>query len=363
LLLTACASVPERAPDPIGDIARGEIEAGHVPGAVILVGAHGRIIYRKAFGLACVEPQVLAMRADAVFDLASLTKVVVTTTAIMQLVEAGAIHLDDPVARYWSEFAASGKAAITVRQLLTHTSGLRPDIDTTARWSGAHGALAWIAADRPVVQPGSRFLYSDVNFIVLGELVQRASGESLDAYAKEHIFAPLGMSDATFDPAPAERARIVPTDRQGGVLRWGEVQDPTANRMGGIAGHAGLFASADDLAKFANMILHGGASANAGVLRPETVAEMTRANSLPGGVRRGLGWDVGSPYAAGMNTLFGPNAFGHTGYTGTLLWLDPDRDAFLIVLTSRLYPDDRGDAKPLRARVARAALAMLEGHS
>ncbi len=334
-----------------------------MPGAVVLVGAHGRIVYRKAFGFACVEQHTLAMRADAVFDLASLTKVVATTTAVMQLVESGAIRLDEPVARYWPQFAASGKAAITVRQLLTHTSGLRPDIDAAARWSGAQGALDWIAADHPVAQPGSRFFYSDVNFIVLGELVHRVSGESLDAYAKEHIFAPLGMSDATFDPAPGERARIVPTDRQDGVLRWGEVQDPTASRMGGIAGHAGLFASGDDLAKFANMMLDGGASAHARVLRPETVAEMTHANSLPGGVRRGLGWDVGSPYAAGMDTVFGPNAFGHTGYTGTLLWLDPDRDAFLIVLTSRLYPDDRGDAKPLRARIARAVDAMLDGHS
>jgi len=334
-----------------------------VPGAVIVVGGRGRILYRKAFGLAAIEPRRLPMRPDAVFDLASLTKVVATTTAIMQLCETGALQLDEPVAHYWPEFGAAGKAAITIRQLLTHTSGLRPDIDAAARWSGAQGALAWIAADHPVVRPGSGFLYSDLNFIVLGELVQRASGEPLDVYAKEHIFAPLGMSDTTFHPAPAERARIVPTDRQDGVLRWGEVQDPTAHRMGGVAGHAGLFASADDLAKFASVLLDGGATANVRILRPETVAEMTHRTTLPGGMQRALGWDIASPYAAGMDAVLGPDGFGHTGYTGTLLWLDPDRDVFLVVLTSRLHPDDRGDAKPIRARVAHAVAAMLQAKS
>jgi CubicO group peptidase (beta-lactamase class C family) len=289
------------------------------------------------------------MRPDAIFDLASLTKVIATTTAVMQLVEAGRLRLDEPVAAHWPEFGSADKGAITVRQLLTHTSGLRPDLDPATRWSGEAAALARVLADHPIHPPGSRFLYSDINFIVLGELVHRVSGEPLDVYARRHIFAPLHMADTAFHPAFAERVRIAPTDREDGMLRWGEVQDPTAYRMGGVAGHAGLFSTADDLARFARMLLSGGE----GILRRETIAAMTAAIELPGGVRRGLGWDAASPYAAGMDAEFGPRAYGHTGYTGTMLWIDPASQTFLIVLTSRLHPAGRGDVKPLREAVAK----------
>ena len=338
----------------IGAVVNHEIAAGHIPGAVVLVGRRGKIVYRQAFGAMSLVPTRTPMRPDAIFDLASLTKVVATTTAIMQLVESRRIRLDDPVAAYWPEFERAGKASITVRQLLTHTSGLRPDLDPAARWSGYAGALDEIAADHPIHPPGSQFIYSDINFIVLGELVHRVSGEPLDRYAQRHIFAPLRMTDTGFAPSPAQRARIVPTDRQDGVLRWGEVQDPTAYRMDGVAGHAGVFSTADDLARFARMLLGGGTVDGQRILRRETIAEMTTPIVLPGGVRRGLGWDIASPFAAGMDAAFGPGGFGHTGYTGTLLWVDPAAGSFLILLTSRLHPDGHGNVKLLREQVAQA---------
>ncbi len=347
------ADEPDRFAE-IGRIASEEIAAGHVPGAVVLVGEKGRIVYREAFGLQSVIPDSKLLRTDTVFDLASLTKVVATTIAAMQLVESGRLDLDRPVAAYWPEFAAAGKQAITVRQLLNHTSGLPPDLDLGPAWSGEPAALARIVALAPTHPPGSRFAYSDVGFIVLGELVHRISGERLDVYCRRHVFAPLGMRDTTFNPPPVWRTRIAPTDRQDGVLRWGMVQDPTAFRMGGVAGHAGVFGTADDLAKFAQMLLGHGTRKKLRILKAETAARMTAPVTMPGGVVRALGWDIDSAYAAGLDVSYGPASYGHTGYTGTLLWIDPATDRFLIVLTSRLHPDGHGDAKPLRQRIAAA---------
>jgi len=332
----------------IPEIVQDEAAAGHLPGAVVLVGKHGKIVYRRAFGARALLPSRTALTEDTIFDLASLTKVIATTPAIMQLVEQGRIALADPVAKYWPAFAANGKAGITVEQLLTHTSGLRADLDQRGKWHGTAAALAKVAAEIPVHRPGSRFLYSDINFIALGELVRRVSGEPLDTYVVRHIFQPLGMADTGFKPPAAARARIAPVDLEDGVLRWGEVQDPIARRMGGVAGHAGLFGTADDLAKFAAMLLAGGG----GVLSPASVAAMTAPHTLPGGVTRGLGWDIASPYSGGQDAAFGPRSFGHTGYTGTSLWIDPASQSFLIVLASRLHPDGRGDVKPLRRHLA-----------
>ncbi|HEY0182983.1 MAG TPA: serine hydrolase domain-containing protein [Rhodopila sp.] len=341
----------------MGEIVRHEVAAGHIPGAVVLIGERGRVVYRAAFGSMSLVPEATPMRPDAIFDLASLTKVIATTTAVMQLVELQRMQLDQPVSRYWPAFAEAGKAAITVRQLLTHTSGLRPDLDLARDWSGYAAGLDRVVAEHPVYPPGERFLYSDINFIVLGELVRRISGEPLDVYTTRHVFAPLHMADTGFHPAPARQARIVPTDREAGVVRRGEVQDPTAYRMGGVAGHAGLFSTADDLATFARALLGRGGGAH--ILRSGTIAEMTAPADLPGGVRRGLGWDSASAYAAGMDNAFGPRSFGHTGYTGTLLWIDPARQDFLVLLTSRLHPDGRGDAGPLRRQIAQALAASI----
>src|SRR5579875_735834 len=339
-----------------------EIAAGHVPGAVVVVGEHGRVVYRHAFGLRVAGPSPVPMTVDTIFDLASLTKVVATTTAVMQLVERHRLRLSDPVAKYWPAFARNGKAAITVEQLLTHTSGLVPDLSLRTAWSGAASAHALIVAAWPHQAPGTRFAYSDINFIVLGELVRRISGETLDVYAARHIFGPLRMADTGFRPPRAERARIAPTDVQGGVLRWGEVQDPTADRIGGVAGHAGLLGSADDLARFAQTLLDGGSLGGRRILEPESIRRMTSPRELPGGIVRGLGWDIASPYAGGEDGAFGPGSYGHTGYSGTSLWIDPKRGVYLIVLTSRLYPDDRGDARPLRAALARIVAGAVSPH-
>jgi CubicO group peptidase (beta-lactamase class C family) len=330
-----------------------EIEAGRIPGAVVLVGEHGRTVYRAVFGSRSLEPAREPLQADDVFDLASVTKVVATTTAVMQLVEAGHLDLDKPVAGYWPAFAANGKAEITPRQLLTHTSGLPPDLDLSEEWRGTDAAMTRAAAVRPLRPAGAVFLYSDINFIVLGELVRRVSGEPLDVYAQRHIFQPLGMVDSGFIPSEVRFARVVPTDQEDGLLRWGQVQDPTAFRMGGVAGHAGLFSTADDLARFAQMLLNGGSLDGVQILKPETVALMTRPATLPDGVRRALGWDVASPYSAGMDVAFGPSGYGHTGYTGCSIWIDPSTQSFLILLTSRLHPDGRGDVKPLRRELAK----------
>ncbi|HET8710693.1 MAG TPA: serine hydrolase domain-containing protein, partial [Spongiibacteraceae bacterium] len=265
----------------IDRLAQKQVHANNIPGAVVIVGNGDQILYRKAFGYRARQPKPLPMTTDTIFDLASLTKVVATTTAVMQLVEQGKLQLDAPAAQYWPEFGANGKDAITVRQLLTHYSGLRADLPN-GDWSGYQNAMAMIAAEQPKRTPGSAYEYSDINFEVLGELVHRISGHPLDAYCRQHIFLPLGMTETGFKPAAALHDRIAPTVYWHNKIIWGEVNDPTAFRMGGVAGHAGLFATADDLAIFARMLLHGGtypnkAGAGPGVtiLQPDSVAQMT----------------------------------------------------------------------------------------
>ncbi len=334
--------------------AQQEIAAGHLAGAVVLVGHKGEIVYRKAFGNRVIRPTPAAMTADALFDLASLTKVVATATAIMQLSERGRLDLDSPVAAYWPEFGQNGKQAITLRQLLTHTSGMRAEVKTNKPWSGYQGAMQAIEADRPISAPGSTFLYGDVNFIALGEIVRRVSGLPLDQYCARHVFAPLGMTNTLFKPPVALKSRIAPSD-----LRWGEVQDPTAYRMGGVAGNAGLFSTADDLAVFVGMLLDGGSAKGRRILSENSVAALHSPHSLAGSsTLRGLGWDLLSPYSKDHTDAFPKGSFGHTGYTGTSIWIDPKSDSFLIILTSRLHPDGKGNARPLRAK-ASAALASI----
>nr|WP_246463114.1 exo-beta-N-acetylmuramidase NamZ domain-containing protein [Nitrospirillum iridis] len=365
VLLLAAVPVQARAAGPalapmtaaIDAAVQEEIAARHMPGAVVLVGGRDGTFYRNAWGLRRVQPDTAPMTVDTVFDLASLTKVLVTTTAVMQLVEKGTLRLEAPVSRYWPAFATHGKAGITIGMLLTHTSGLRADLDLTHSWTGAAAARARLLMETPTSAPGERFRYSDLDFMVLGEVVQRVSGLSLAPYAARHIFRPLRMADTGFLPRPDLRSRIAPTNVQEGRLRWGQVNDPTAYRMGGVAGHAGVFGTADDLARFARMLLNGGALEKRRLLKASSVALMTSPHVLPGGVVRGLGWDMASPYAGGQDTAFGPASYGHTGYTGTSLWIDPERGCYLIILTSRLHPADQGDARPLRRRLAEAVAA------
>src|SRR5437016_8316708 len=247
--LSAAAAKPARAPNRLAvvdSIVQEAIHAGQIPGAVVLVWHNGQVLYRKAFGYRALEPRRELMTVDTVFDLASLTKVVATTTAVMQLVEQGKIRLEQPVADYWPEFSSNGKGEITVRELMTHYSGLRGDLDLKLPWSGYETALRMIAQETPIVPPGTRFIYSDINYETLGELVRRASGQPLDLYCRERIFRPLGMKSTMFRPPASLRPRIAPTQYQSGhsgKMLWGEVHDPTAYNMGGVSGHAGLFST------------------------------------------------------------------------------------------------------------------------
>jgi uncharacterized protein YbbC (DUF1343 family)/CubicO group peptidase (beta-lactamase class C family) len=333
------------------------------PGAVVLIGHDGKVVYRQAFGERALIPERLPMTVGTIFDMASLTKVIATTTAVMQLVEQGKILLSAPVGDYWPEFKAKGKELITVRELMTHYSGLRPDLDLKPEWKGYETAMKMIVAERPIVPPGTRFIYSDINFETLGELVRRISGEPLDVYCTEHVFKPLGMKDTLFKPPASLRERIAPTEFQSGEsgkMLWGEVHDPTAYNMGGVAGHAGLFSTADDLSIFAEMLLNGGTYRGVRILSPLSVEKMTTPQSPPNKMAlRGLGWDLDSPFASNRGELYEVGSFGHTGFTGTSLWIDPVTKTYVIVLTNRVHPDGKGNVVPLRAQVASLVAGAL----
>lgn len=357
---TGVTALDSAAQQQLEQIVTGQIEAGRIPGAVIVMGDADHVFYRKAFGRRAIVPAPEAMSVDTEFDLASLTKVIATTTAIMQLTEQGHIKLDAPVARYWPAFAAHGKQAITVRQLLAHTSGLRPDLAVLPHRPGRRSVLRAIAAEKLESAPGDRVIYSDLNFVVLGELVRRITHQSLAVYCRAHIFRPLGMRQTTFLPDAALAARSAPTTADLKGMRRGRVHDPTASWMGGIAGNAGLFSTADDLRRFAQMMLHDGRYGSTRILRKSSIAAMASAASpVPAETWRGLGWELFAPFVANQDRLPPIGAIGHTGYTGTGLWIDFATRQFVIILTNRVHPDDRGDAQPLRAQV----LALLASHS
>ena len=333
---------------PIAELAKKEIQAGRIPGAVILIGNQGKVVYRQAFGLRARKPKKVPMTADTIFDIASLTKVIATSTAVAQLVEAGKLNLEDPVVKYWPEFKANGKEAITVRDLLTHYSGLRPDLDLKPNGSGYDTALRMVEEEKPILPPGASFIYSDINFIILGELVSRVSGKPLDLYCADHIFKPLGMEDTGFKPSPLLQPRIAPTQYQHGTrgkILWGEVHDPVARGMGGVAGHAGLFSTADDLAIFAQTILDGGSRKGVRILSPAMIRKMTTpqspADKLP---LRGLGWNIDSSLASEAS-------YGHKGFTGTGIWIDPVSNTYVIILTNRVHPNGKGKVELLRAKI------------
>ena len=353
------ANLPAPAPARLAvldSIVRDAIHDGQVPGAVLLVGHNGQVIYRKAFGERSLEPRREAMTVDTIFDIASLTKVVATTTAVMQLVEKGEVRLNDPVAKYLPQFAQNDKDDITVRMLLTHHSGLTEDLDLGELWEGRGTAFALAFAEKPIYPPGSRFLYSDINFIVLGALVERVSGQPFDAYCVQHIFAPLGMKHTRFLPPTSWRPKIAPTqyDEDGKMLR-GMVHDPTARRMGGVAGHSGLFSTADDLSRFAQALLNGST-----VLPSLAVEKMTTPQQPPTSfVLRGLGWDIDSPFSSNRGDLLPVGSFGHTGFTGTSVWIDPTTRTYIILLTNAVHPRGKGSAIGLRSKIATAVAAAI----
>jgi uncharacterized protein YbbC (DUF1343 family)/CubicO group peptidase (beta-lactamase class C family) len=346
----------------LDDAINDSIARRECPGAVVVVGRHGKVVFRKAYGDRAVVPAREPMTIDTVFDVASLTKVVATATSIMTLVEKGKVRLPDHVARYIPEFASGGGARdqVTIEQLLTHRAGLAAD-DPMALYSGSREEIFERKYRQPLVAaPGSRFLYSDVGFEVLGELVRRVSSLPLDEYAAKHVFQPLGMKETGFRPlspsssSPSKKSlslplsRIAPTERINGEIRRGAVHDPRAYALGGVAGHAGLFSTGDDLARYCAAVLKGGG----GVLSPAGVAAMTRPRFYGDAYLRGLGWDIETGFSSSRGDLFPLGSFGHTGWTGSSMWLDPATDAFVILLTNRNHPDESGNVIPLRGRVA-----------
>ena len=369
LLAVACAAAQRPAVQPqmsaidtsrfdaIEPLINGAIASRRLPGAVVLVGLGDRTVYQKAIGQRAVVPSAEPMTIDTIFDLASLTKVVATTTSVMILVDEGKIGLNDRVATFIPGFEKHGKNNITIRDLMTHMSGLRPDVDLTHTWSGSDTAINLAIDEVPGSAPGTRFVYSDINFFLLGDIVRRVSGQPIDRFARDRIFVPLGMTETAFMPAESRRGRIAPTDV---TLARGVVHDPTARRMGGVAGHAGLFSTAADLATFCRMILGNGTYRGARILSPLAVAKMT-SPATPAGERneRGLGWDIDSSFSTNRGDLLPIGSFGHTGFTGTSLWIDPASGMFVVFLSNRVHPDGKGDVTELRGRVATVAASAL----
>jgi CubicO group peptidase (beta-lactamase class C family) len=345
----------------IDNAVEASIQAADIPGAVVLVARRGKIAYFKAFGLRAILPGPEKMTTDTIFDMASLTKVLATTPSIMILVQNGAVRLGDKVNRYLPKFAGGGKDHITVRQLMTHYSGLRPDFDLSKHWEGYEAAMEQLWNE------SKEFVDSDLKFITLGEIVREVSGKPLDAFAQENVFGPLRMIDTAFNPPADWRPRIAPTESRRHTLeylkgRWasglpdqilrGQVHDPTAWLMGGVAGHAGLFSSARDVAIYAQTLLNHGVFQGTRVLSPLTVQAMTTPESPGGSYQlRGYGWDIDTSYSSPRGDLF-QSGFGHTGFTGTSLWILPRWDMFVIILTNRVHPDGKGDATHLRGVIA-----------
>jgi uncharacterized protein YbbC (DUF1343 family)/CubicO group peptidase (beta-lactamase class C family) len=348
----------------IGPLVEEAIRDGKLPGAVVVAGRGDKVLYRRAFGQRAVMPYPEPMTLDTIFDVASLTKVVATTTAVMALVEDGKIRLNDRVSAYITGFERYGKDRITIRHLLTHVSGLRPDLDLGVSFEGgAQEAIRQAIEEVPVAPPNERFIYSDIGFFLLGHIVEVVSQQRLDQFLQARVFGPLGMTETTFLPPSPLAGRIAPTEAceplawpcgtAGAAMLRGVVHDPTARRMLGVAGHAGLFSTGEDLATFARMILAGGTWNGARILSPLTVAKMSRP-ATPETLRpvRGLGWDIDTAFSANRGELLPVGSFGHTGFTGTSLWIDPVTGTFVIFLSNRLHPDGSGDVTPLRARIS-----------
>ncbi len=339
---------------------RPALDEKKVPGCVVAVGRRDGVIFEEAYGKRALEPAPEAMSVDTIFDLASLTKPLATAASVVVLADRGAVDLDAPVARYVPEFGARGKGGVTVRQLLTHTGGVPIETPLVDFDAGAKEALRRAFAVGPVAAPGARFSYSDVGFLALGELVARVSGRDLASFARAEVFEPLGMVDTGFLPPAAALARVAPTERVEGRVLRGEAHDPRARRMGGVAGHAGLFGTARDLARFARALLGDGALEGARLASPAALRGWLAPHDVPDAVRA-LGWDIRSAYSKNRPPGASRRAFGHGGYTGVSMWVDPGLDLFVIVLGNRVHPDGGGSSIELAARVGAAAVGALGG--
>jgi uncharacterized protein YbbC (DUF1343 family)/CubicO group peptidase (beta-lactamase class C family) len=347
----------------IDTVMKEALDRGELPGAVVVIVHRGKIVFRKAYGQRRLKPDGAPMNVEVVFDLASLTKPIATATALWMLIEQGKVRLDDPVAKYLTEFVGDKRKKITLRHLLLHTSGLIPDNPLSDYKQGREAARKSVFALEPRTEPGDRFAYSDMGFILLGEIVERVSGEPLDVFTRKHIFDPLGMNETTFRPQGKLKERAAPTTFRDGQLVLGTVHDPRSFVLGGVAGHAGLFSTADDLAVYAQMLLSGGEYNGKRVLKAETVRAMTEPHAVGtrgGNGLRSLAWDVDTAYSKNRGDGFKPgDGFGHTGFTGTSIWVEPKHDMAVIFLSNRVHPDEKGNVTRLRGQVATIAAASL----
>lgn len=365
-----------------------------LPGAVVIVGHKGKIVYRKAFGNRSLVPNVEKMTVDTIFDVASLTKPIATATSIMILIEQGKLRLNDTVGKFIPEIQDENAKRVTIQQLLTHVSGYAPDFDLREKWTGRDGMLQALYKEKLRTPPGTRFVYSDIGFIVLGEIVQRVE-IFLKSFTQENIFDKLYKNaDTTFfysengqkgfdidrqkELLLLYRNRIAPTEnikgqnsylgstfegdeKTGNQILRGQVHDPTSFRMGGVAGHAGLFSTADDLARYCQMLLNGGILDGQRVLSAQTVARMTAPHVVAeDGATRGLGWDMNTSFSQNRGELFPLGSFGHTGFTGTGVWIDRVSQTFVVFLSNRVHPDGKGDVGPLRAKVSTVVASAIE---
>jgi CubicO group peptidase (beta-lactamase class C family) len=377
----AGASLPSAKPEAVGmsadrlaaldAIVAAAVARRDFPGAVLLVARKGQVVYRKTFGVAQCVPTSQPLAADMIFDLASVTKPVATATAVMLLVERGLIRLWDRVSLYvpgfttwYGEKGVAGEEA-RLYHLLTHTSGLPPYTDAKAAAAALGdpctpadlaGYIARIPKEGPA---GSAFVYSCLNYITLAHIVHKVSGQPIDEFAADNVFKPLGMTRTFYRPPAALLEKCVPTEVVDGAPLRGVVHDPLARLQGGISGNAGLFSTADDLALFAQMLLNRGELGGRRVLAPLTVDRMTEIYPKVGASGRGLGWDVDTDYATVRGDLFGPRSFGHSGYTGTSVWIDPETRTAVVFLTNRVHPDDKGDIIALRSKVANVVAAAV----
>jgi len=385
--------------DQIDGLVNADIAAKKLPGAVVIVGHKGKIVYRKAFGNRSLVPNVEKMTIDTIFDVASLTKPIATATSIMILVEQGKLRLNDTIGMYIPDIDDPEAKKVTIQQLLTHTSGYRPDFDLGEKWTGRDGMLAALKKEKLRNPPGTRFVYSDIGFIVLGDIVFRITGRPLNLFAEETFLDPLTAKptfvhgDTRFvdlknprkifvhdrvitegtnntDYAPAENIRgqsnylgstFEGDAKTGDKILRGQVHDPTAFRMGGVAGHAGLFSTADDLARYCQMLLNGGTLVGKRVMSAQTVARMTAPIVVSEtGDARGLGWDINTSFSSNRGELFPLGSFGHTGFTGTSVWIDRVSGTFVVFLSNRVHPDGKGDVTPVRAKVATVVASAIE---
>lgn len=379
-LTTTFAAPPKPASVPPGDVGLSSeklsaiddevaqaIADEKLPGCVVCIGRRGKIALLKAYGNKRLEPETAPMTTDTLFDLASLTKPIATATSAMLLIEQGKLKLGEPVATYLPEFAQNGKETVTVEQLFIHTSGLIPDNALADYNDDRAKAIERICALKLQTLPGERFAYSDVGFIVLGELVQKLSGKNVHEFSREHIFEPLGMQETMYLPSDELKQRAAPTEQREGKWMLGEVHDPRAFKMDGIAGHAGLFSTAEDLAIYASMMLGRGEYEGVRVLKQETWENMTTPRKVPGRKndgeayegQRALGWDVKTGYSTNRGEGMSRAAFGHGGFTGTGIWIDPEKDLFVIFLSNRVHPDGKGAVNPLIGRVGKIAVDAL----